>query len=98
MDADASYPISSQAVSVFLQPINQQTRLTTVLNYTVPWSNIPAGCQPLPPAAKVYVLTTSERAAHQEEEWDGRKEGVVAKTLPDKNRQAPLTDTLQKSC
>lgn len=60
VDADASYPIQSQAVSVFPQPINQQTCLTTVLNYTVPWSNIPADCQPLPPATNVYGLTTSE--------------------------------------
>lgn len=83
-------------MSVFLQPINQQTCLTTVLNYTVPRSNIPAVCQPLPPATNVYGLTTSERTASQEEEWDERKEGVEVKTLLDKNRQARLRDTTQK--
>ena len=81
---------------MFPQPINQQTCLTTVLNYTVPRSNIPAVCQPLPPATNVYGLTTSERTTSQEEEWDERKEGVVVKILLDKNRQACLTDTTRK--
>lgn len=59
-------------------------------------SNIPAVCQPLPPATNVYRLTTSERTASQEEEWDERKEGVVVKILLDKNKRARLTDTTQK--
>lgn len=64
---------------------------STLEQYTC-WLPATATCRQSP---RAYNF---RKSCCREEEWDGRKEGVVAKTLLDKNRQAPLTDTLQKSC